>query len=83
MAKEITMQDVAEYANVSVATVSRVLNQTGKVKEDTRARVMDAISTLGFVQNVSVRSVADTLGERASPAEFPDPASFLRRRSPF
>lgn len=62
MAKEITMQDVAEYANVSVATVSRVLNQTGKVKEDTRARVMDAISTLGFVQNVSVRSVADTLG---------------------
>lgn len=61
MAKEITMQDVAEYANVSVATVSRVLNQTGKVKEDTRARVMDAISTLGFIQNVSVRAVAGVL----------------------
>ncbi len=66
MAKEVTMQDVAEYANVSVATVSRVLNQTGKVKEATRTRVMDAISTLGFIQNVSVRAVADVLGRESN-----------------
>lgn len=61
MAKEITMRDVADYANVSVATVSRVLNQTGKVKEATRIRVMNAVKTLGFIQNVSVRAVADAL----------------------
>jgi LacI family transcriptional regulator len=44
-----TVYDVARRANVSIATVSRVLNAPDRVREDTRARVMQAIDQLGFV----------------------------------
>src|SRR5579859_4078951 len=40
--------DVARHANVSPATVSRVLNNTAPVNESTRARVLEAIITLGY-----------------------------------
>lgn len=35
----VTIRDVAKYANVSVATVSRVLNNTGQVSEETKKRL--------------------------------------------
>ena len=41
--------DVAEKAQVSIATVSRVLNAPASVSEATRARVLAAIDELGFV----------------------------------
>ena len=41
-----TIQDVAKYAHVGVATVSRVLNESGYVKVDTREKVMAAIREL-------------------------------------
>jgi len=40
--------DVARYAGVSPATVSRVLNKTARVNENTRERVLSAIATLGY-----------------------------------
>lgn len=46
---DITVYDVARKAQVSIATVSRVLNSPDKVKEATRKRVLAAIDALRFV----------------------------------
>jgi LacI family transcriptional regulator len=46
-----TIFDVAKSANVSTATVSNVLNNTSKVKDTTRARVLQAATELGYTQN--------------------------------
>jgi LacI family transcriptional regulator len=54
----VTLADVAREAKVSVATVSRVLNGTGAVKAATRARVLRAVSKLGYSVNVNARSLA-------------------------
>lgn len=47
---------VAELAGVSPGTVSRVLNNRGRVHSDTRARVLDVARTLGFRPQVQVRT---------------------------
>jgi LacI family transcriptional regulator len=44
----VTIRDVAKHAGVSVATVSRVINGTGRVREQTRLRVQGSIQALGF-----------------------------------
>lgn len=44
-----TIYDVAQHAEVSIATVSRVLNSPDQVNPETRARVLAAIDALGFV----------------------------------
>ena len=44
-----TIYDVSDLAQVSIATVSRVLNSPDQVSEETRARVIAAIDELGFV----------------------------------
>lgn len=43
-----SMEDVAKRAGVSIATVSRVLNNNGKVNEATRARILKAIKELKY-----------------------------------
>lgn len=48
MTEKITLQDVAASAGVSTATVSRVINQTGPVSEQTRQRVAEAMEALHF-----------------------------------
>jgi DNA-binding LacI/PurR family transcriptional regulator len=48
---------VARRAGVSTATVSRVLNSSNKVREDTAARVRIAIQELQYVPNTSARSL--------------------------
>ncbi|MBM7648240.1 LacI family transcriptional regulator [Bacillus ectoiniformans] len=52
-----TIKDVAKAAEVSVATVSRVLNKTGYVHEDTRKRVETAIKELNYSPNEVARSL--------------------------
>ncbi len=52
-----TIKDVAKKANVSVATVSRVINNTGYVNHETRKIVEDAIDELGYVPNELARSL--------------------------
>ncbi len=42
------IKDVARLANSSIATVSRVLNGTGYVKAETRAKVLEAIKALNY-----------------------------------
>jgi LacI family transcriptional regulator len=53
----ISIQDVAKKANVSISTVSRVLNRRNIVNEDTRKRVESAISDLGYSPNVFARGL--------------------------
>lgn len=53
-----TIYDVAGAAGVSLATVSRVLNNPEKVKEETRIRVLKIIKELGYRPNVIARGLA-------------------------
>ena len=46
-----TIVDVASRAGVSIATVSRVVTGTGRVKEATRARVEHAIAATGWTRD--------------------------------
>ena len=55
-----TIRDVAEKAGVSIATVSRVLNEKGDVRATTRERVQVAASELGY----SVDSVGRALASQ-------------------
>lgn len=53
-----TLEDVAQLAGVSTATVSRCLNSPDRVVEATRQRVTDAIETLGYTPNFAARVMA-------------------------
>ncbi|HEY4553116.1 MAG TPA: LacI family DNA-binding transcriptional regulator [Bacillaceae bacterium] len=55
-----TIRDVAKLANVSVATVSRVINKNGYVNEETEKRVIQAIQMLNYEPN----SIAKGLSSR-------------------
>lgn len=44
----VTIKDVARHAGVSVATVSRVINDSGEVSAELSQRVRDSIAALGF-----------------------------------
>jgi LacI family transcriptional regulator/LacI family purine nucleotide synthesis repressor len=55
--KPVTVYDIAREANVSVATVSRVLNNTAPVKASTRERVVSLINKYQFSPNALARSL--------------------------
>jgi LacI family transcriptional regulator len=55
---EATIRDVAQRAQVSIASVSRVLNRFSNVSEDTRARVNAAVDELGYVPHAGARSLS-------------------------
>ncbi len=71
----ITMHDVAEAANVSITTVSHVLNGTRPIAPETRKRVMKAIKDLNYYKNTSarllVRGYSNALGLIISDIENP------------
>lgn len=46
--KKVRITDVAQKANVSVATISRVLNNNGYVSEETKTAVWNAIAETGY-----------------------------------
>ncbi len=60
------IREVSKYANVSVATVSRVINGSKWVSEDTRQKVIQAMKELGYQPNSFAKALAtnrsDTLG---------------------
>ena len=53
-----TIKDVARVSGVSIATVSRVINETGYVKESTRKRVLEAVRVLGYSPSYPARSLS-------------------------
>ena len=50
--------DVARRAEVSTATVSRVLNRPDSVRAELRARVLQVIEEIGFVPNAGARALS-------------------------
>lgn len=54
----ITIYDVAREANVSMATVSRVVNGNANVKPTTRRKVLECIEELGYRPNAIARGLA-------------------------
>jgi DNA-binding LacI/PurR family transcriptional regulator len=54
----VTIHDVARHAGVAVATVSRVMNNTGQVRNQTRQRVLAAVDELGYRPNRTARGLA-------------------------
>lgn len=56
--KAATIRDVAQRADVSVASVSRVLNGAGPVTEATRKKVLEAAAALQYVPHSGARSLS-------------------------
>nr|WP_288973862.1 LacI family DNA-binding transcriptional regulator [uncultured Shuttleworthia sp.] len=54
---QVNIYDVSEHAGVSIATVSRVLNQSDKVTAKTRDKVLASIKALGYQPNVFARGL--------------------------
>lgn len=54
----VTIYDVAREANVSMATVSRVVNGNPNVKPATRKKVVEVIDRLGYRPNAVARGLA-------------------------
>ncbi len=52
-----TIHDVAQQANVSISTVSRVVNRSHLVNPQTRQRVEAAIKRLAYRPNVHAQSL--------------------------
>jgi len=71
----LTIRDVAKAAGVSTATVSNVLNKTGKVGRRTHRVVLSAVKRLGYIPDVHARHLASrdsrTLGIIVSDIENP------------
>jgi LacI family transcriptional regulator len=71
----VTIHDVAKAAAVSTATVSNVLNKTGKVGQLTRRRVLSTVKRLGYIPNAHARHLASrdrrTLGIIVSDIQNP------------
>src|SRR6266581_817080 len=53
----VTIKDVAREANVSVATVSRVLNGSGPVSDETRRRIREIAGRMRYVPHSGARSL--------------------------
>ncbi len=53
-----TINDVARVAGVSKKTVSRVINRSPLLNDETRKRVEDVIGELGYTPNPQARALA-------------------------
>lgn len=53
----VTIKDVAKLANVSISTVSRVINDSKPVSEEVKKRVLEVIKETGYTPNPVARSL--------------------------
>ncbi|MGZ9583981.1 LacI family DNA-binding transcriptional regulator [Paenibacillus marinisediminis] len=77
-----TIRDVAQYANVSISTVSRVMNAPETVVEEKRVRVMEAIQALQYQPNAFARGLifkkSNTFGVMIPDLENPYYSGLIR-----
>ncbi len=57
----ITINNIAKEAGVSLATVSRVINNSGYVKEETRNKVMNVINKYNYTPSAIARSLSKNI----------------------
>lgn len=57
MEKLMNIYDISEKAGVSIATVSRVLNESANVSEKTRKKVLDVMEKYGYTPNAFARGL--------------------------
>ncbi len=78
----VTIKDVAAHAGVSIATVSRAINDNGYVATDVKARVLASMQELGFRPSQRARSMRSsrTMSIGAIVSELVNPVhlEFLR-----
>ncbi|MEH7179699.1 LacI family DNA-binding transcriptional regulator [Neobacillus vireti] len=53
----VTIKEIAERANVSRTTVSRIINNTGYVSEDAKRRVLKVIEETGYIPSENAKSL--------------------------
>lgn len=53
----VSLKELARMANVSTATISRVLNDNGRFSEETRHRVLSLIKETGYAPNVAAKAL--------------------------
>jgi LacI family transcriptional regulator len=58
MAEKLTIQDIARLANVSMGTVSRVLNNKPDVGPETRERILQIVNEQGYVPSITATGLA-------------------------
>ena len=73
-----TLHDVARLAEVSIKTVSNVLNDYPHIRPTTRQRVLDAIAALEYQPNLSARGLRWGRTGSGQP-DHPRPAQRLLR----
>lgn len=59
MKKRVTIKDVAKEAQVSIATISYVINNKDNLSKETVDRVNEAIKKLNYIPNLSARSLVN------------------------
>ncbi|MEF3351953.1 LacI family DNA-binding transcriptional regulator [Paenibacillus sp. GYB006] len=57
----VTIKDIAKRANVATSTVSRVIQDSPKISEATKARVRKEMKALGYEPNFSAQSLANKM----------------------
>ena len=55
---KLTITDIARLAGVSKKTVSRVINRSGQVKEETREKILKVVAEHGYVPDPQARALA-------------------------
>lgn len=85
---KITIKDIAEKANVSISTVSRVLNNKDDVNDNTRKQIKKIIDELGYNPSGIARGLAlkktNTIGliiPNITNPFFPEVAKGVERRA--
>ena len=79
--RQPNIYDVARLAKVSHQTVSRVLNKNPSIRPETKARVENAMASLGYRPNLAARALASSrthmLGILSSDTDFTGPAAMV------
>lgn len=76
--KRVSIHEVAKKSACSIATVSNVLNGKGRVGEAQRLAVLEAVKTLGYVADISGRSLRMGRSETIGLLFYPSCAKLFR-----